>query len=118
MEMLFKDILNTDDVEGIMLFSHDGEMVFDLFPSATLSAPHKKTWWPLFMNALKGIREADLIFEKRRLYVRKTDVGYLIIVTGLFSPMAMLRLNCDIVLPSLKEMNKKKGLKRFFKGKR
>ena len=71
--------------------------------------------WKRFIESLSEIKETDLIFSKGRLYVRRAEIGYLVVVTGLFVPMAMIRLQCDILLPSLKPTPKKKGIKRFFK---
>ena len=115
MKKLFSDILNIDDVEALMLFSFDGELIFENFQAIKPNDLDKKAWWSTFLSSLNGIREADMIFEKRRLYARKTEMGYLIVLTGLFAPIAMLRLNCDILLPLLKNMKEKKSLKRFFK---
>ncbi len=70
---------------------------------------------PLFIRALGTVREADLIFEKCRIYVRRTDMGYLMILLGLFASGAMLRLHVDMVLPSLKDRGKGKGLRSLFR---
>jgi hypothetical protein len=69
----------------------------------------------LFIQALGDIREADLIFEKSRIYVRRTDTGYLVVLLGLFASGAMLRLHVDMVLPSLKERGKGKGWRSLFR---
>jgi hypothetical protein len=34
---------------------------------------------------------------------------------GLIAPCAVIRLNCDILLPALKDLRSTKGIKRFFK---
>jgi hypothetical protein len=70
---------------------------------------------PLFIRTLGTIREADLIFEKSRIYVRRTDTGYLVVLLGLLASGAMLRLHVDMALPSLKEREKGKGLRSLFK---
>ena len=70
---------------------------------------------PLFIRALGTVREADLIFEKSRIYVRRTDMGYLVILLGLFASGAMLRLHVDMVLPSLKDRGKGKGPRSLFR---
>ena len=111
---LFKDILNIDGVKGAMLFSFSGELVFKRFTSDIHQDPEKMNW-NRFIELLDGVRETDLIFEKGRLYIRKTDVGYLIIFMSLFVPMAILRLNCDILLPSLTPTKSSKRWSRFFK---
>ena len=67
------------------------------------------------MLSLKGIREAQLVYERSRIYVRETAIGYLMVLTGMFAPIAKIRLYCDVLLPALDEMKTGKGLKRFFK---
>jgi hypothetical protein len=111
---LFKDILNIEGVKGAMLFSSKAEIIFKHFTSDISQDPEKMNW-NRFIELLDGMRETDLIFEKGRLYIRKTDAGYLIIFMSLFAPMAILRLNCDILLPSLAPAKSSKRWSRFFK---
>lgn len=117
MKELFSDILNMQDVNGVMLFSLEGEPIFREFVSPPSEETENRDLWAPFIESLEGIREADLVFEKGKLYVRKTDSGYLVFFLGSFAPSAMLRLNCDIILPSLKEASTSKGLGRLFKKK-
>jgi len=115
---LFNDILTIEDVEGVMLFSFEGELVFKEFLSPLLDESENMESWSLFIGSLKEIREADLVFEKARLYVRKTSSGYVMILMGLFAPIAMVRLSCDILLPSLKKAATAKGWRNFFRKKK
>ena len=115
MRELFNDILSLDDVNGIMLFSFEGELIFKEFLTPLPEEPERRVWWRVFIHSLSGAREVDLIFEKCRLYVRKTDLGYLMILMGVFAPIAMMRLNCDLLVPSLKQTKTTKGLKRLFR---
>jgi hypothetical protein len=73
--------------------------------------------WSFFIESLEGMRETDLVFEKGRIYIRKTEIGYIVILMALFVPIAMIRLNCDILLPSLKAPKSSKKFGRFFKKK-
>jgi len=114
---LFNDILTIEDVEGVMLFSFEGELVFKEFSSPLLEESENMGLWSVFIDSLKGIREVDLLFEKARLYVRKTSSGYVVILMGVFAPIAMVRLNCDILLPSLKMTTTTKGWRNLFKKK-
>ena len=113
----FSRILETQDVEGVMLFSFQGDVLFQegSFPFSEQGEAGKA--WGRFIAALEGLREADLVFEKIRLYVRKADPGYLVIVMGLFAPAAMVRMSCDMVLPSLRQKREPTGLRRFLKKK-
>ncbi len=114
MRELFSDILSIEGVKGLMLFSFAGDIIFkELNPSALQDLANRD--WSLFIESLAGMRETDLIFEKGRLYIRRTDIGYLVILIGLFVPIAMMRLQCDILLPSLKPAKTTKGIRRFFK---
>jgi len=114
MKKLFKDILNMNDVKGVMLFSFTGELLFKEFVSPLSEEPEKKDWWRLFFLSLNKVNEAELVFEKSRLYIRKTELGFLMILMGCFAPVAMVRLNCDILIPALKQTTTMSGLKRFF----
>ncbi len=118
MKELFNDILIIEDVEGVMLFSFEGELLFKDFLSPLVDESDNMDLWAVFIASLKGIREADLVFEKARLYVRKTTSGYMMILMGVFAPIAMVRLNCDIILPALKKTATNKGWKKFLKKKK
>ncbi|HYQ59418.1 MAG TPA: hypothetical protein VEP29_00100 [Desulfatiglandales bacterium] len=109
MKELFEDILAMEDVRGVVILSSEGEI---LFAEPSLEVERSL---PLFIRSLGTVREADLIFEKSRIYVRRTDMGYLVILLGLFASGAMLRLHVDMVLPSLKDRGKGKGLRSLFK---
>lgn len=109
MKKIFKDILALEDVQGVVMSSFEGEILFKE-PSLEIERS-----LPLFIRTLGTIREADLIFEKSRIYVRRTDTGYLVVLLGLLASGAMLRLHVDMVLPSLKEREKGKGLRSLFK---
>ena len=109
MKEIFSDILAMEDVRGVVVSSFEGEILFSE-PSLEMERS-----LPLFIRALGTVREADLIFEKSRIYVRRTDMGYLVILLGLYASAAMLRLHVDMVLPLLKERGKGKGLRSLFR---
>jgi hypothetical protein len=114
MRELFNDILNMEGVKGLMMFSFAGEPVYKEFNQAQPEGIESRDW-SLFIESLAGMRETDLIYKKGRLYIRKTDIGYLVVLMGLFVPIAMMRLQCDILLPSLKPAKATKGIRRLFK---
>ena len=116
MRELFKDILNTDGVNGVMLFSFRGDLIFKEFRSSVKEDPEGRDW-SFFIESLEGMRETDLIFEKGRIYIRRTEIGYIVILMALFVPIAMIRLNCDILLPALKPPKPGKKFGKFFKKK-
>ena len=115
MKNLFEDIRNTQDFEGIMLLSRDGELLYEEFQSTPSPKITDKTFWRLFIRTLKGVREAELVFTRSRLYIRNTDIGYLMVLLGVLAPIPKIRLHCDILLPSLKGSPSGKGLRRALK---
>ena len=114
MRELFNDILKIDGVSGIMLFSFKGDLLFKEFGSSMKEKPEVRDW-RFFIESLEGMRETDLVFEKGRIYIRKTGIGYIVILMALFVPIAMIRLNCDIILPSLMPAKSGKKFGRLFK---
>jgi hypothetical protein len=116
MRELFNDLLRTDGVTGIMLISFNGDLIFKEFTSPVNEEPEQRDW-RFFIDSLEGMRETDLVFEKGRIYIRKTEIGYLVVLMALFVPIAMIRLNCDILLPSLRQPKSGKKFRRLFKKK-
>ena len=116
MRELFNDILQTNGVNGVMLFSFNGDLVFKKIRSSVKAEPEGRDW-SFFIESLEGMRETDLVFERGRIYIRKTQIGYIVILMALFVPIAMIRLNCDILLPSLKPPKTGKKFRKFFKKK-
>jgi hypothetical protein len=115
MHKLFNDIINLEGVKGVLWLSPDGGILFEKMNVALQKVV--ENWdWTDFLNAINGLREIDLAFEFGHLYLRKTQAGYLMVFAGSETPNAMLRLNCDILLPALKKGKKPSGgIKRFFK---
>ena len=114
MQELFNEILGMEGVKGLMMFSFAGDPIYKKFNQAQPDGIDSRDW-SLFIESLSGMRETDLVFEKGRLYIRRTDIGYLVVLMGLFVPIAMMRLQCDILLPSLKPAKAAKGIRRLFK---
>lgn len=118
MKDIFQDIIKMENVMGLMVFSFKGETLYKDFNITLRNEPDKVEWWPLFIGSLRDVREADFLFEKSRIYMRRTEIGYLFILIDAFASIAMLRLNCDILLPALKKLAEGKGKKSLFKKKK
>lgn len=116
MRKLFNDILNTKGVKGILLFSFSGDLIFKEYIAPIDEEPEHRDWG-FFIESLEGMRETDLVFEKGRIYIRRTEIGYLVILMALFVPIAVIRLNCDILLPLLGQSKSGRKFGRFFKKK-
>lgn len=115
MKDLFADIMALTDMLGAVVLDADGQIAYQVFTSP----PAKE----ITVSALDGLiqhlyrmDEAELIFDNIRIVVRSSDGFIVVLVMGRFAPMAMVRLNCDIILPNLKKTTAKgKGLARLFK---
>ena len=114
MKELFNDIVKMDGINGVLLLSHEGTVLFEEFLSSSSPAFEKRDWLG-FVAALGASREADIVFKEARIYIRRSEIGYLLVLVSPSVSMAMLRLNCDILLPSLKPAPKPKGIKKLFK---
>ena len=90
MRKLFNDILSTDGVKGILLFSFSGDLIFKEY-TVPVDEELEHRDWSFFIESLEGMRETDLVFEKGRIYICRTEVGYLVILMALFVPIAMRR---------------------------
>ncbi|MCU0559031.1 MAG: hypothetical protein MUD16_02420 [Desulfobacterales bacterium] len=113
MREVFADLLAVDGVKGVVFFSAAGDLLFEEFPINAASRPPVGRWRAL-LGTVAGFREAELLFEKGRIYIRAAPEGTLIVATGRIAPGALIRLTCDILMPSLARLKPAKGLRRFF----
>jgi hypothetical protein len=114
MKEVFHDLMKTDGVRGVALVSFEGGVLLEDFRTGE-SGELRKVDWRSLVAALSGLREADLIFERLRIHIRRAEIGYVIAFSDSFSQPAMVRLNCDLLLPALRRPSEPKGLKRFFR---
>jgi hypothetical protein len=116
MKNLFHDILDMDGVHGLVLLSDNGKILFESLSSDQFSPQRSKLNWKTIIESLGDFREMDLVFDYGRCYLRQTETGYLMISMGPMVPIAMIKLNCDIILPQLKkEKSGGSGFKAFFR---
>ena len=115
MKELFNEIVNLEGVKSVLLISGQGKI---LFKSNTEALPKAfgENGREALLHVVESLREVDLVYESGRLYLRKTRAGYLVVLASLSVPIAMLRLNCDILLPALRQgKSSSGGIRRFFK---
>jgi hypothetical protein len=114
MDEHLKDIMEIEQVQVIIYFSFDGSVLFQYYKQKDLQ---KVDSWDmsLFATVLDKIQEAEFVFENAILYIIRGRRGFLLTVLDRFAPVALVRLNCNILLASLdRESHKPKGLSRFF----
>jgi hypothetical protein len=115
MKDLFSEILALEDIQGVLLLSLEGETIFKALNAPVHNENELGNCFHEIVRALNGIREADLLLEKVRVYIRKSNTSYLIVLMGSFASAAMVRLSCDMILPSLNDAKAGKGLRQIFK---
>ena len=115
MKDLFKEILTMEDIYGVLLLSPDGETIFKEFKVPVSKENELDTSLYRIVKSFNGVREADLLLEKARIYIRKSTTSYLIVLMGSFASAAMVRLSCDMILPSLSDAKAGKALRQIFK---
>lgn len=114
MEEYFKEIIAINGVQGVILLDDAGKVVFESVAALRTGIKHRYTNWKKLLDTVGNIREADFVFDNGRVYLRKTENGYLLVSMQSFASIAMVKLNCDILLPQLKS-DKSKGLKALFR---
>lgn len=116
---LFNELFTIGDVEGVLFYSPEGVPKFSRFVQPTrgdlVSDVSEAVNWYLLSDTLGEANETELIFEKKRLYIKKTKIGYLFVIMGKLVTTAMVRLSCEIIIPDLEKRKKGRGLARFFR---
>jgi hypothetical protein len=114
MKKLFEDILSIDGVHGLILLSEEGKVLFESLDEQHFLPKKNTLRWKMIVDALEDFREMDLMYEQGRFYMLKTAAGCLIISMSLDVSTAMLKLNCDIIVPQLQKVKSGRGFKKFF----
>lgn len=114
MDNIFKELLNVNGVRGALLIASNGNIRYQKTGQNGAFDPEPVDW-PVMLTFLAGIQEAEFLCELCRLYIRKAENGCLVVWMDHEASPSMVRLNCDLLLPLLKEKNVSKGLLRLFK---
>ncbi|MBI9083057.1 MAG: hypothetical protein JEZ11_05625 [Desulfobacterales bacterium] len=99
MKALFQEIMDIEDVHGILFVSLRGNLVYEEFEKKSRAKPSGIDWSSL-IKTFAGIREAELVFNNHRIFFRTTELGYVFVVMGWHAHIALVRLNCTQALPS------------------
>jgi hypothetical protein len=117
MKLLFKDILAEKSVEGILFCSLDGKVLtVEAKDSKVMDSIQNPDLLSILCNhSFKKMKEVELIFDRKKMYLKHLSMGMLCVIMDIAASMPMIRLNCDMIQLQLKEKNKKKGFKQLFK---
>ena len=104
MQEIFQGITKIKGVEGVFFVQPDGQPIFQwTAPDAADSIGEAP--WDSLDRAFPAMREIELLFTKRRVYMVRADNGFLIVVMDLHAPAAGMRLDCKIALSHLHRKN-------------
>ena len=115
MHDIFKDIIELEDIAGILLISREGKVLYKEALAFDSGKFNEISWVRPIWKMLSTADELELLFENGRLYVRKTSNGVLLFFLGNFASFAMVRMKCDILIPKLEKSFNGKKITRFFK---
>ena len=108
---MFKDVLGIEGVHGVLLLSENGELSLSQFAAdyGSDEGKIKGLDWSSFAKELTGVTEAEIMFDDGRFYIRKTNTGYLMVILEEYAPVSMVRLNCEVLLPTIDKQKTGKG---------
>ena len=103
MKDIFKDVMGIDGVHGLMVVSTEGSVIMSKFSPDFRDEEEQLSQinWEPFTIEMGGIKDAELIYDSARFYIKKSKIGFLIVIIGDNAPISMVRLNCEILLPML-----------------
>lgn len=103
MKDVFNDIISIEGVHGVAVIDAEGGLLLSRFSDyckdeeSTLARVN----WSLLIPELADISEAEFVFERLRIYLRKIRPGFFVTVLDDIAPMGMVRMNCEILQSSL-----------------
>ena len=121
MKEILSEIQTIDSVKASLFFSRSGDLLLNEtaadadFTIQELENFSKTLNWKAIGKKYKNINETEFVFEKYRVYIRKADLGFLVVIMESSAPIEVVRLHSDLILPELNSIKKTKGFGRFFK---
>jgi predicted regulator of Ras-like GTPase activity (Roadblock/LC7/MglB family) len=114
MKEVLKDILEIDGVNGVIILTDEGKTIFEeISPNSSMKLDDIE--WKLLIDDIQSYREIELIYENGLIYIRKIEFGFMVVLVDVYVQVAMIRLNCDIILSSLQDLKSNKKYKHLFK---
>ena len=115
MRVQVQELFEINKVLGVLFISFEGEKLIEEFAPTAVQVISPSHDWLNLIKSLEGAQEADFLFENKRLYFRRADAGYLMVIMENDAPAAMVRLACDTIIAAIKsESDKAKKGKGLF----
>ena len=97
MKANLQEILGIDDVHGVLFFSQSGKILYYEFRTGAPDGFADLNWSAIIPRFSK-IEEGELVFARQRVYVRRSELGCLVVIMGWHATIAMVRLKSNAVL--------------------
>jgi hypothetical protein len=110
---ILNDIKDVEHVRGCLFLTNEGAIAHAHFSTPQEIEAEKYPWLSL-IESLSKLNEVDILFDNIRLYIRKTNEGYLLLILEVYAILSMIKLHCNVLVSQL-DSNKPKKLSRFFK---
>ncbi len=106
MKDVFKDLVGIEGVHAAVVLDSAGGLVATRFSDQYRGNTGAVTTfnWDPFILELGGHAEADFVYDKGRIYLRKLPAGFLLVAMNDIAPISMVRLNCEVLLPKIDGM--------------
>ncbi|MFW6080365.1 MAG: hypothetical protein ACOC7W_00515 [Desulfosalsimonas sp.] len=117
MKDIFKDILSIEGVHGVAVIGSDGGMLLSRFSEQYKDEESRlgRVDWNMLVPELSEVSEAEFVFERGRIYVRRIQPGFFITLFDDIAPVSMIRLNCEILQSSLDRLKSGSRIGQLFK---
>ncbi len=111
MKDVFKDLVGIEGVHAAIVLDPAGSLVASRLSDQYQGNPGAVTKfnWEPFILELGEHADADFVYDKGRIYLRKLPAGFLLVIMNDIAPISMVRLNCEILLPELDGMKRSGG---------
>jgi len=90
----FERIMAIDDVQGVVWLDGAGSMQ-DSASNIAPRQPYARWPWRELAAVWKDIGDAEFVYEKIRIYIRRINSGYVVVILGRRAQMSMIRLACE-----------------------
>ncbi len=106
MKDIFNDVMRIEDVHGVMVVSGEGSVLVSKFSPDFQNEAEALSLidWVPFVAEMQTVKDAELVFDNARFYIKKSETGFLMVIIGENAPISMVRLNCEILLPQLSKI--------------
>jgi len=103
MKEQLQEIVDMEDVRGLAFISFKGRLIHQQFKTP-LAEDLAGFDFAALAGSLARVKEAELLFQKARIYVRATEIGYLLIVMEVYASVPMVRMSSDLAASRIKDL--------------